>query len=145
MPRTSTLKSIFSTLTRRQSAEGGAVGGEKKQKQQAEIAAKAAASSQAVFLTAVAADASVGAVQRGQVRSWAMLLAATGAAATGGRNDSSRRKQAPRASFFVFFAAAAAAYLSLFCPFPSSSLRALLFCLPPRLADARRHVASLRH
>ena len=69
MPRTSALKSIFSTLTFRRaaSAEGGGKQAEQQQQQQVEQHAKAAAtaSTQAVFLTAVAADVSVGA---GQVR-----------------------------------------------------------------------------
>ena len=71
MPRASALKSIFSTLSRRRaSAEGGGAGKQaeqeqQKQKQKQHAKAAAPASTQAVFLTAVASDVSVGA---GQVR-----------------------------------------------------------------------------
>lgn len=70
MPRASALKSIFSNLSRRRTSaeEGGGKQAEQeqqKQKQKQHAKAAAPASTQAVFLTAVAADVSVGA---GQVR-----------------------------------------------------------------------------
>ena len=114
MPRASALKSIFSTLSRRRAsaaAEGG--GGkqaEQEQEQQKQHAkAAATASTQAVFLTAVAADASVGA---GQVRKGVERL--DGADAVDGEMiESGERKseQAPRASFFAAAAAASLAFL----------------------------------